>query len=430
MLLAGAVTGARALEVVLKDVAPDRVERQRHFVRKELPLPGTPDLGRLDERLHELGLSKGRAIYVRIFKAESELELWMQNGSGTFTRLAVYPICHWTGSIGPKLKEGDKQSPEGFYSVGVRQTRLVGRWRRAFNVGFPNLHDQLLNRTGSYILIHGGCSSTGCFAMTDPVQEEIYDLARAALAGGQERFQVHIFPFRMTDANLARHADHEWAHTWADLKPAYDSFERTHIPPRVALCGVRYKIADGLFGETGGAAARLPVLKPPAGERRTGDATRVLDADGNWIEPLCQLEDEAKRKAPVVASEMTTSTISATTAEVRAVPSTAAATVAGLSPAAAPAAAEPATTMESQAKPGAAAAPRAETSSLSLATSATVSEPTLRGRGRPHASHPLRAARRSPAEPDEGRSATPVGEGFGSATFRVKGSEKVTAHGD
>jgi hypothetical protein len=104
MLLAGAVTGARALEVVLKDVAPDRVERQRHFVRKELPLPGTPDLGRLDERLHELGLSKGRAIYVRIFKAESELELWMQNGSGTFTRLAVYPICHWTGSIGPKLK--------------------------------------------------------------------------------------------------------------------------------------------------------------------------------------------------------------------------------------------------------------------------------------------------------------------------------------
>ncbi len=283
----------QALEVVLHDVAPDRVERQRRFARGELPLPGTPDLSDLDARLKDKGLAKGRAIYVRLFKAESELELWLQNDGGTFSKLATYPICHWTGSIGPKLKEGDKQSPEGFYSVGIPQTRLVGRWRRAFNLGFPNQHDQLLSRTGSYILVHGGCSSVGCFAMTDQVQNEIYGLATAALKGGQARFQVHIFPFRMTEDNMARFADHDWAHSWADLKPAYDSFERTRVPPMVALCGVRYKVADGLPGETGGVDRRMPVLKPVIGPGR--DASAVLTSDGRRQEPPCQFEDEAKR---------------------------------------------------------------------------------------------------------------------------------------
>jgi hypothetical protein len=216
----------------------------------------------------------------------------MQNASGTFTLLDTYPICHWTGSLGPKLKEGDKQSPEGFYSVGVPQTRLVGRWRKAFNLGFPNLHDQRLSRTGSYILVHGGCSSVGCFAMTDPVQNEIYNLATAALSAGQARFHVHVFPFRMTAENLARHSDHEWAHTWFDLKPAYDSFERTRIPPVVALCGVRYKVADGLPGETGGSERRLPLLKGATEEA----SQRLLDANGNWQPPQCELEDEAKRQ--------------------------------------------------------------------------------------------------------------------------------------
>lgn len=401
LLVIGSHATGQALEVVLNDVAPDRVEKQRRYTRGELPLSGTPDLSKLDERLQAAGLAKGRAIYVRIFKAESELELWMQNGSGTFTRLAVYPICHWTGTIGPKLKEGDKQSPEGFYSVGIQQTRLVGRWRRAFNVGYPNLHDQLLNRTGSYILIHGGCSSTGCFAMTDPVQEEIYDLAIAALASGQERFQVHIFPFRMTEANLIQHAAHDWAHTWADLKPAYDSFERTNIPPRVVLCGVRYKVADGLVGETGGSDRRLTVLKPPAGERSANDAA-VLDTDGNWLEPLCQLEDEARRKP--ASTMMATSSLP--TSPAHSVP--------------------PA--------PIASREPNAEANARSPAASAAVAEPVLghspRGRNVTRAQTSPRPIRR-PSDAEENQTTTSLGEGFGSATFRAqrRGADKVTSHG-
>jgi murein L,D-transpeptidase YafK len=305
----GVCRTADALEVVLNDVAADRVERQRRFIRNELPLPGTPDLTKLDERLKTRDLAEGRPIYIRIFKAESELELWMQNSKGTFTRLATYPICHWYGTLGPKLKEGDKQSPEGFYRVGAPQTRLVGRWRKAFNLGFPNTLDQKLDRTGSYILLHGGCSSVGCFAMTDPVQDEIYDLARAAIAKGQERFSVHVFPFRMTAANMAHYAKHEGSETWADLKPAYDSFERTRVPPQVALCGTRYKIADGLPGESGGTDRRLPVLRPIS----TDDPATTRDPNGAWVAPACQFDDEERRIAfysggTVGASATTTAT--------------------------------------------------------------------------------------------------------------------------
>lgn len=288
---------ARAVEIVLADVASDRVERQRAFARDELPLRGTPALDTLEARLRERSLTLGRPIYIRIFKASSELELWLQNDKGTFTLLATYPVCHWTGSIGPKLKEGDKQSPEGFYSVGVPQTRLVGRWRKAFNLGFPNRHDQLLGRTGSYILIHGGCSSVGCFAMTNPVQDEIYNIAQAALKGGQQRFQVHIFPFRMTPENLARHSAHAWAHTWADLMPAYDSFERTHIPPKIVVCGVRYQVADGLPGETGNSDRNMPILRPPAIEVGNSDSSVVTDDYGAWLPPHCVIEDEEQRRA-------------------------------------------------------------------------------------------------------------------------------------
>jgi murein L,D-transpeptidase YafK len=297
-----AVSPALALEIVLDDVAADRIERQRAFVRGDLALSGAPDLQRLDERLAERGLARGRPIYIRIFKAESELELWMEGADKRFALLAAYPICHWHGTIGPKLKEGDKQSPEGFYSVGFPETRLVGRWRRAFNLGYPNQHDQLLQRTGSHILVHGGCSSVGCFAMTDAVQEEIYGLATAALAAGQGRFQVHVYPFRMTDANLARHADHPWAHTWADLRPAYDSFERTRVPPRVVLCGVRYQVADGVPGDAGGVEKRLPVLKPGQPADGAVDPTIVADSNGAWSAPSCAIEPPPEASSIITAS--------------------------------------------------------------------------------------------------------------------------------
>lgn len=250
LALAGMASSAQALKIELKDVAADRVERQRLANLGALPLPGTPDLANLKQRLEDKGLKAGDQIFIRVFKAESELELWMRRGE-EFVHFATYPICHWSGTLGPKIREGDKQNPEGFYTVGWRQLHRVGRWPRSLNLGFPNVLDRMNGRTGSYILVHGGCSSVGCFAMTNAVIEEIYDLTERALRQGQGAVHVHVFPFRMTEENLTAYADSEWIGFWRNLKEGYDAFEATRRPPRVSVCENRYTIQETGPAEVG-----------------------------------------------------------------------------------------------------------------------------------------------------------------------------------
>jgi murein L,D-transpeptidase YafK len=236
---------ASALIIELKDVASDRVERQRAEAIGQLPLPGTPNIGLLPDRLAAKNMAMGNSILIRVFKASSELEVWMQRG-GTFELFATYPICNWSGTLGPKLNEGDRQSPEGVYTVTSRQLHLIGRHPRSLNLGFPNALDRQMSRTGSYILIHGGCGSVGCFAMTNPVIEEVFSLASAALnKGKQDAVQVHVFPFRMTEDRLKAYSTNEWYDFWRNLKDVSDSFERTHMPPRVTICEGRYWVEDG-----------------------------------------------------------------------------------------------------------------------------------------------------------------------------------------
>jgi murein L,D-transpeptidase YafK len=205
--------------------------------------PGALDVDQFKRQLGEKGLSFGSAIMIRIFKLEGELELWVQNG-GRFELFAVYPVCNWSGSLGPKLAEGDRQSPEGFYSVGTRQLRRIGRWRRSLDIGFPNTYDKAHGRTGSYILVHGGCSSIGCYAMTDRAMEEIFALSEAALEKGQGEIQVHVFPFRMTWENLKGQGEGPWSGFWLSLKSGYDLFEQTRIPPQVRVCNDHYAVGD------------------------------------------------------------------------------------------------------------------------------------------------------------------------------------------
>ena len=206
-------------------------------------LPG-PDLTlERDRRLTEKGLTAGSPMFIRIFKAEFELELWLRKGD-RFELFATYPICYWSGTLGPKLHEGDKQAPEGFYAVGPNQIHRRGRWPRSLNIGYPNALDRAHARTGSLILVHGGCTSTGCFAMTNPVMAEIYTLAEQALQHGQDRIPIHVFPFRMTEANLATRtpAHGEWRDFWLTLKAGYDLFESTRVPPKVGICNKQYAV--------------------------------------------------------------------------------------------------------------------------------------------------------------------------------------------
>jgi murein L,D-transpeptidase YafK len=207
-----------------------------------LPLPDTPDLADLAGRLVAQGLAPGAPVFLRIFKREFELELWMRR-DGRFQRFAVYPVCRWSGRLGPKLEEGDGQTPGGFYTVDAKALNPASRWHRSFNLGFPNAFDRAHARTGSFIMVHGGCASVGCFAMTDAVVDEIWRLVTAALNGGQKRFHVHVFPFRMTKENLERRQNEAWAPFWRELARGYDAFEATRLPPRIAVCAGRYAVA-------------------------------------------------------------------------------------------------------------------------------------------------------------------------------------------
>ena len=238
-LVMTAAEPAAALQIEITGGGADRLERQRSWGRGDLPLAGTPDLGKLPERLGETGLREGAAVFLRIFKAESELELWMMKGKD-YKLFATYPICQWSGVLGPKFYEGDNQSPEGFYTVGRRDLKWQTRHHRAFNIGFPNAFDKLHGRTGSNILVHGGCSTEGCFAMTNPVIDEVFRLANAAVASGQKEIHVHVFPFRMTADNLMQHSASPWLDFWINLKTGYDLFAETRLPPSTGVCKSRY----------------------------------------------------------------------------------------------------------------------------------------------------------------------------------------------
>jgi murein L,D-transpeptidase YafK len=247
LLVSAALVVCVCLVLLNRDVMLDwdrmqiEAERARRlaYAAAGLPLPGTPDLDNLQGRLSAHGLALGAAVFIRIFKREFELELWMMR-DGRFHLFATYPICRWSGELGPKLLQGDLQAPEGFYTVAASALNRNSRTHRAFNIGFPNAFDRAHRRTGSYLMVHGGCSSIGCFAMTNRVMDEIWRIVSAALANGQPRFYVHIYPFRMTAQNLAMRSHMPWASFWSDLKLGYDAFEASHLPPKIFVCSGRY----------------------------------------------------------------------------------------------------------------------------------------------------------------------------------------------
>jgi murein L,D-transpeptidase YafK len=230
-------------------IARERSHR-RALAAAGRPLPGTPDLAAFDRRLAEHGVALGAPVFIRIFKREFELELWLKRGD-RFHLFATYPICRWSGALGPKLREGDRQAPEGFYTVDTSALNPNSRWHRSFNLGYPNALDRSYGRTGSYLMVHGGCGSVGCYAMTDPVIDEIWRLVTAALKGGQPRFHVHIFPFRMTEERLGQRSRAPSAAFWRDLKLGYDAFEATRLPPKISVCEGRYLVSPDAPGTAG-----------------------------------------------------------------------------------------------------------------------------------------------------------------------------------
>lgn len=194
----------------------------------------------LESQLKDKNLQYGSPLYIRIFKESKEFEVWVKNGL-TYEYFKTYPVYNYgPGKLGPKLKEGDWQAPEGFYNITPQSMNPRSQYHLSFNLGFPNQYDQSNGRTGSNILIHGNICSIGCFAMTDPVIEEIYTLAAGAFNNGQKTIPVHIFPFRFTEDKVNEHKTSIWAEFWNNLKKGYDFFETNRVPPTVAVKDKKY----------------------------------------------------------------------------------------------------------------------------------------------------------------------------------------------
>jgi murein L,D-transpeptidase YafK len=191
--------------------------------------------------LEQKGMDDNAPILVRIFKEESTLEIWKQEeSSARYALLKSYDICKWSGNLGPKIAEGDRQAPEGFYTITPANMNPNSDYHLAFNLGYPNAFDRSLGRTGAHLMVHGACSSRGCYSMTDENIQEIYTLGRLAFQGGQRDFQVQAFPFRMTPENMARHRNNPNFAFWQMLKEGYDHFEVIRQPPKVDVCAQRY----------------------------------------------------------------------------------------------------------------------------------------------------------------------------------------------
>lgn len=235
---------ALALCAIVAVVAFGFVSRKGH------PPVETPryDRTQLVADLGAAGHALGDAVHIRIFKRERVLEAWLSHAGGRFEKFRAYPICAMSGEVGPKLQEGDRQAPEGFYRVGLKQLNPNSRHHLAFNLGFPNAFDRSLGRTGSALMVHGGCSSVGCYAITDAAVDEVYAMVEAALNSGQPSVDVHAFPFRLDGHALVEMSRHPASGFWQNLKTGYDLFETDGRPPKVATCDGQYRFAAAAEG--------------------------------------------------------------------------------------------------------------------------------------------------------------------------------------
>jgi murein L,D-transpeptidase YafK len=229
LTVTGVIAAAAALAGCNTDFASVTSERALR------PLPSE-----LAVAMEKKNMPKESPILVRIFKEESELEVWKQDTNGQFALLKTYPICRWSGELGPKIKEGDRQAPEGFYTITPGQMNPNSAYYLSFDLGYPNAFDRAYGRTGSQLMVHGDCSSRGCYSMTDEQISEIYALGRDAFFGGQKSFQVQAYPFRMTAKNMARHRNNPNVAFWKMLKTGNDHFEVSHLEPKVNVCEKHY----------------------------------------------------------------------------------------------------------------------------------------------------------------------------------------------
>ena len=243
--------------------------------------------------MEQKGSNKNAPMLIRAYKKEAELEIWKMRADGTYAHLKTYPMCRWSGQLGPKKREGDRQVPEGFYSITPGQMNPNSQFYLAFNVGYPNALDKAQGYTGGAIMVHGACASAGCFSMTDEQIAEIYAIARESFGGGQRAIQMQTMPFRMNAENLAKHRLDPNMKFWREIKEGYDHFEVSKREPQVAFCGRRYvfnaNAADGSRLDAGAACPPLQEdsdLKNLVAQKRAVDDSKVAELVASGVKPV------------------------------------------------------------------------------------------------------------------------------------------------
>lgn len=279
--------------LMLTGCNPELLEDGKHLQ----PIPA-----KLKDDIRKMDSTEQAPLYIRIFKKESVLEAWKQRKDGTYALLKTYPICAYSGEFGPKKREGDRQAPEGFYTITRGQMNPRSSYYLSFNLGYPNKFDRSYGRTGKHLMVHGSCSSRGCYAMEDAPIAEIYALGREAFAGGQRAFEVHAFPFRMTPENMAQYRNSEHFAFWQNLKNGYDHFEITKKPPKVEVCNRTYifdPVGGGHFNASGPCPDYTiePSLMASLKSLRSKENARFQQA-------VLELEQQAKEKEVKTADAM------------------------------------------------------------------------------------------------------------------------------
>jgi len=265
---------------------------QESSVPKQLkPIPAS-----LSEKIRDMKMSETGPIFIRIFKESSELEVWKEKRDGKYALLKTYNICRWSGKLGPKIAEGDRQAPEGFYTVTPGQMNPKSSYYLAFNIGFPNTFDRAHGRTGSHLMVHGACSSAGCYSMTDEDAGELFALARDSFRGGQRAFQIQAFPFRMTPENMAKHRDNPNIAFWKMLKVGSDHFELSRMPPKVDVCGKQYVFNADSGSRKFNSTDACPAYTVPA-DLQVAVAAKTAADEAKMNEAVNQIALDAQKAA-------------------------------------------------------------------------------------------------------------------------------------
>jgi murein L,D-transpeptidase YafK len=260
----------------------------------------------LAKEFEEKGLKLGSPVFLRVYKQTSEMELWVQQGP-RYELFKIYKICRWSGGLGPKFYEGDRQSPEGLYRITTSDLIVNKRWDRAMNINYPNTFDQLNGRSGSSILIHGGCGSIGCFAIQNQNVEEVYGAVRAALRNSQAYVPVLTLPFRFSALAPEKEDTLHMNEFWSDLRRADLLFERDRLPPTAWICDGRYYFADRR-GDRRRHAVHLPGCKPLDNRAGMRDAKTRPEPQKPVVEASAQTPQQAGSPQKTDASRQSSET--------------------------------------------------------------------------------------------------------------------------